>query len=415
MALKSSYVLPVTVDNVSTHVSRKNLQNRQSSVLEWLESVDVFPKWYFKTGIGNEYGACGALLSFPHLPELSCTSDIPNPPRIIGGQDFFQAPRKGDLWEKFPTSLYSLPMFETYTDGSVISNSLTPTHPKISYERSRITPPPLCLNRYDIPSKETWCESLTQCIRDMKRDEYDKIVLARAARFQFSSPISPTAIIEHLTKKSVNSVVFMIALSENLAFVGATPEFLFQKKDSQVQTHAIAGTRQRGSTVEQDLELEKELLASCKEQSEFSYVHQDIQHVLSQLCGNLEFSPSSDVIKTAAVQHLIRSFQGTLHADVSPQMLLNALHPTPAVGGAPRDSVLKKIYALESFDRGWYAAPFGYVTNGESKVVVAIRSALVSQTNLVAFAGTGIVDSSDPHLEWEELNNKISQFTQWIG
>lgn len=375
----------------------------------------MYPKWYMKTEEGNEYGACGILHQFANLPTFSLESEIEDAPRVIGGQDFFMLPRKGSLWNEFPKALFALPTLETFSNTKVYINSDSTRFPVYSSSEHTSLPPPIFLRRRDIPSKEDWCASLKNCIAEMGKGTYEKIVLARAAHFIFSSHLSPFSIAKHLMETTANSTLFLCALSKDVAFIGATPEYLFQQSGDHVFTHAIAGTRRRGATREQDIALENELLSSCKEQSEFSYVYKDIENVLAPYCTHLHKSTQADIIKTATVQHLIRSFSGVLKSGIPARELLAALHPTPAVGGHPRESVCKKIYDLESFDRGWYAAPFGYITKDESKIVVAIRSALISHMNLIAFAGTGIVESSDPYLEWEELNNKISHFTQWIG
>lgn len=84
------------------------------------------------------------------------------------------------------------------------------------------------------------------------------------------------------------------------------------------------------------------------------------------------------------------------------------LHPTPALGGEPRQAALPLIRQLESYDRGMYAAPFGFMKDmGDGILVVAIRSALVEGDHLYAYAGCGLVDGSDCREEYEETKNKM--------
>ena len=86
-------------------------------------------------------------------------------------------------------------------------------------------------------------------------------------------------------------------------------------------------------------------------------------------------------------------------------------NPTPAVGGFPRPQALKLIQELEPFERGWYAAPVGWVGYDDAEFAVAIRSGLVDRDRLLLFAGAGIVSGSQAEEEWAEVENKIRHFT----
>ena len=86
------------------------------------------------------------------------------------------------------------------------------------------------------------------------------------------------------------------------------------------------------------------------------------------------------------------------------------MHPTPAVGGFPKEAAFMEIGKRETFDRGWYAAPIGYISPNQSHHLVAIRSALIEEDAIRLFAGTGLVNGSTPPREWDELEHKISQY-----
>ncbi|MEZ4744549.1 MAG: chorismate-binding protein [Calditrichia bacterium] len=91
------------------------------------------------------------------------------------------------------------------------------------------------------------------------------------------------------------------------------------------------------------------------------------------------------------------------------------LHPTPAVGGYPKDLALPKISELEPFDRGWYAGPIGWFSKNAAEFAVAIRSGMVYHNKLLLYAGAGIVPGSEPEKEWDELENKISNFMRALN
>ena len=93
--------------------------------------------------------------------------------------------------------------------------------------------------------------------------------------------------------------------------------------------------------------------------------------------------------------------------DVVVLSLVEALHPTPAVGGLPPDEALQTITETEAFERGWYASPVGWFdAEGNGTFAVAIRSAVGTDRRATLFAGNGLVADSDPDHEWDEVQLK---------
>jgi menaquinone-specific isochorismate synthase len=108
------------------------------------------------------------------------------------------------------------------------------------------------------------------------------------------------------------------------------------------------------------------------------------------------------------LQHLHTPVEGVLKEEAHILQLVEQLHPTPAAGGLPRQSALSLIRAYESFDRGWYAGPLGWIDRrGSGEFVVGIRSALLRGNQALLYAGCGIVADSDPQREYEESNLKL--------
>ena len=96
--------------------------------------------------------------------------------------------------------------------------------------------------------------------------------------------------------------------------------------------------------------------------------------------------------------------------------LVARLHPTPAVGGTPRELALELIAEEERHERGWYAGPLGWVDrNGDGEFVVALRCGLLEGSRATLFAGCGIVADSDPDHEWEESLIKLRAFGSALG
>jgi len=121
----------------------------------------------------------------------------------------------------------------------------------------------------------------------------------------------------------------------------------------------------------------------------------------------LTWDDDVSVRKLTHVQHLYCRFRGTLVDDISDSVLLSKLHPTPAVGGYPREKIQEEIASLEPFDRGWYAGPVGWVGHDAAEFAVAIRSALICGNRVSLYSGAGIVEGSSPENEWDEVENKI--------
>jgi menaquinone-specific isochorismate synthase len=130
------------------------------------------------------------------------------------------------------------------------------------------------------------------------------------------------------------------------------------------------------------------------------------------LCDRVDADESPELLLLERKQHLISRLGGTLRAGITDTDILRALHPTPAVGGSPRDNALRELPRLEPFSRGWYAAPVGTFGQDSAEFAVAIRSGLVHGRDVNVYSGAGIVEGSDPEREWEEIENKISDFVK---
>jgi menaquinone-specific isochorismate synthase len=158
----------------------------------------------------------------------------------------------------------------------------------------------------------------------------------------------------------------------------------------------------------EDAHLASALRGSEKDRREHQLVLDGILSALSPLCVWLDSPPSPSVLALPKLQHLSSPVRGWLRAETSLGDLLARLHPTPAVGGAPRDAALRWIADLEDRSRGWYAGPVGWVAREQADLAVAIRSAVVEKRWITVFGGAGIVRGSDPDAEWDETGRKAA-------
>ncbi len=269
-------------------------------------------------------------------------------------------------------------------------------------------PPPL--SRQENPDYSGWEENIEESLKAFASEQLDKVVLARRADFLFSGNLDPIVLLHRLKSATPDCFHFCYMPKKDIAFVGASPERLYYREDRQIETEAVAGTRMRGKTPEQDAQLGDDMLNSDKDRREHEIVRAGIREQLSPLCEVFEMDSSPRLQKLARGQHLYSHITGTLRSAVQDEDVLAALHPTAALGGQPRDTALALIEKLEAFDRGWYAAPVGWVAEDAAEFAVAIRSGLVQPDKLSLFSGAGIVAGSTAHNEWEEIELKIRDF-----
>ena len=238
----------------------------------------------------------------------------------------------------------------------------------------------------------------------------DKVVLARSQAFRTDSDATfdPLGTALALRDRQSDSTTFMIQRKDGQAFLGATPEILVRLSAGHVETVAMAGTRRRGEANGDDVALSSQLMESPKDRHEQQLVADAIRQALSPLVADLVVPESPEVVRLPDVQHLRTRIWGTAREETNIFDLLMRLHPTPAVGGLPRESALQWLDDHESLDRGWYAGPIGWVdAGGNGEFVVAIRSVLMAEHEAAAFAGCGLVAHSDARDEWEESVVKL--------
>jgi len=182
-----------------------------------------------------------------------------------------------------------------------------------------------------------------------------------------------------------------------------------------LRSDCMAGTTRRGENGRSDRTRADALLASAKDRLEHSYVVEAVLHDMVKLCGRLDTVPEPRIVQLATLQHLFCPITGRLRDGITVGDILHQLHPTPAVGGWPRADALALIRNLETCSRGWYAAPVGWVGTEDAEFAVAIRSALVSDTDVIVFAGAGIVAGSVPEHEWQETDDKLQAFVHAVN
>ncbi|CAF2064837.1 unnamed protein product [Brassica napus] len=274
------------------------------------------------------------------------------------------------------------------------------------------------LSKNHVPTKGAYYPAVEKALEMIKQKSSSLnkvVVLARNSRIITDTDIDPIAWLAQLQSEGHDAYQFCLQPPGAPAFIGNTPERLFQRNQLGVCSEALAATRPRSASMARDMEIERDLLTSPKDDLEFSIVRENIREKLNSICDKVVVKPQKTVRKLARVQHLYSQLAGRLRREDDEFDILAALHPTPAVCGLPAEEARLLIKEIESFDRGMYAGPIGFFGGKESEFAVGIRSALVEKgLGALIYAGTGIVAGSNPTSEWNELDLKISQFTKSI-
>lgn len=345
-------------------------------------------------------------------------------PRLFGGFAFHDATDGGDPWAAFPSARFVLPRVQiTEADNGtwLTVNAAGPdsspeaVEDRLAIERNRLSGAETDRNRAPRPgitdserttSRAEWREGVENAVDRIRAGHLEKVVLSQALAVEMDDlPLADT--LERLDEKYPDCHLFLIEPADGDAvFFGATPERLVSLRGRTIETTALAGTTGRGDTPAEDEWLGRELSADEKNVHEHELVADAVRNQLAPFAASISTGERT-VRRLATVQHLETPITAELATDEHVLSLVEALHPTPAVGGLPPDAALETIRDTEPFDRGWYAAPVGWFdAAGNGSFAVALRSAVGTPDSATLFAGVGLVSDSDPDREWDEVQLK---------
>lgn len=419
-------------------VARISVDAGTVDALAWLREQRSHPRLYWSGRDGGaENAAAGAAdLQTGAGPEdvgvlgkrLRAAGDAEV--RYYGGGRFDPARGAEEGWEPFGAYRFVLPRFELRVGESGTTLSCNLVLPRDRERQEEILAQiegmrvpsegdddalPEPLYREDAPDRRGWEENVGLALEAFSEGRLGKVVLARRAGLGFAEDLDGISVLRELREATPGCFHFYVEPVPGTAFVGASPERLFRREGRLVTSEAVAGTRPRGASAGDDEDLRDELLGSEKDRAEHGFVRVGIEEALRPLCEELEVEGGVLEMKLANRRHLVSRVRARLRDGVTDAELLGALHPTPAVGGYPKEGALEDIRALEPFDRGWYAGPVGWVGTDAAEFAVGIRSGLVRGRTLALFSGAGIVAGSKPEEEWAEIEQKIEDFTGAFG
>ena len=359
---------------------------------------------------------------------ISIPDNIDISPKFIGGHAFSFESNKTNIWGNFPRGKYVLPeCVATVTDeGSWITISK-----KINYKDNYVAISKSFKNIFDkcrklldiklprvkyheliditdFPVKNDYINSIASVIKNIKSHKVKKVVMSRYKRAYIKQDLCEVSILQTLCSSYPDCTNYFFSFPNEGIFFGSTPERLLNKNKKILITEALAGTMKRGATENEDCLFEKKLSGSEKNQDEHQFVIDEIISKLAPKSKLICVSNHPEVVKLKNVQHLKSIIKTEVKNDISLLELVDILHPTPAVAGTPIQSALDYINKNETYDRGWYSGPIGWLdSNGNGDIFVGLRSSLYKNNYIYMFSGSGIVSQSSPEEEWEETEMKL--------
>lgn len=272
--------------------------------------------------------------------------------------------------------------------------------------------------RIHAESRDSWCQRIEEVKAAFANDGLEKVVLARRTHFRVPQGhvFDAVATVARLRHDHPDAFVFAVTQGDNRWFVGATPELLARVSSGRFDGHALAGTIANSDHPDEDRALADELRTSVKNQHEHAVVTRAIENTLQRHCDRVEVADVPTVRRLTELQHLETSIRGRVRSETALLDIVADLHPTPAVGGFPQLEATRFLGDHENLHRGYYASPVGWIgVRGEGAFAVALRCALLSEHEAVAFVGAGIVADSMPEAEWDETELKLRTIAQALA
>ncbi|MFD1672866.1 isochorismate synthase MenF [Agrilactobacillus yilanensis] len=345
--------------------------------------------------------------------------------KLMGSFAFEDQPTaQTNIWGDFANGRFFLPKYtlektaaDTY-DLFVVANSLAQAQKQAAqFKQALAQQVPLDLTPNDSVQQtelavNDWAQAVGQTVEKLQQAQLQKVVLARPLTVESNQTFSAEKAWLNLRHKNPETY-HVLYRHRQLGFVSATPEHLIRFDHQKFHTVAIAGTCPTGKTAAETEQLGTALLNDAKNRQEQQFVTQTIIQNLQALHAEIHYSETPDLLVNKNVQHLATPIWGHLTSKTTPFQLIATLHPTPALGGLPRNLARQTIANTEILRRGLFGGPIGYLNFAQQgEFVVGIRSALLNQKTATLFAGAGIVKDSDPKQEVVETRLKFQPMLQ---
>ncbi len=344
--------------------------------------------------------------------EWQAWRELPDGCRLGGGLGFWPK-TPGGAWRGFPAAALVLPTFTVReANGQTRLSLAVELSPETTWRhvarrlRWPAAPEPLAaapLNVVDVTYRTdpaAFAAMVGDALRLIELGRFDKVVLARSVRLQFDRPVDVERVWRHLNAQGSGTAAFLVRHGAGV-FMGATPELLARVEGRRLESMSLAGTVGPGMDPGR-------LLAEPTFREEHEWVRRHLAGALAEVGEHVQVPDEPTIRQVGPVSHLYTPGTATLAAGRTLWDAVFAVHPSPAVGGAPTAAALEYIAGHEGFDRGWYAGAVGLVDRDNNGAFwVALRSGLVREAVAVLYSGVGIVSGAVPAYELDETSWKM--------
>ena len=329
----------------------------------------------------------------------------------VGGFAYRPDRDPAGAWSGFPAVLFRVPAlavmrrrgrsFVTYTALEAEDLlDITPTAVRAPGARH--------LELTSVRNPLAWTAAVEGAAARLRAGEAEKVVLAREVLARGDGVVSAGTVVRGLRAAYPSCFTYLITGADGTAFAGASPELLIRRTGEWAFAQPMAGSVARGATDAEDERLASQLTGSSKDTTEHRVVSDFVVDALRPFSREVS-ARGPEVVRFTNIQHLATSVTAQLRTPAADVLTLAAaLHPTPAVGGWPREAADLLIDELEGMDRGWYAGAIGWIDGrGDGELTIALRCGLLWEDGARLYAGVGVMPDSDPARELEETELKF--------
>ena len=329
----------------------------------------------------------------------------------VGGFAYRPNREPGGAWAGFPALLFRVPALAVVRKrGRTFAVSATPDAEDLLdlSPMSVRAPAARHLEVTSVRNPVAWTAAVGTAVARLRAGEAEKVVLAREVVAHGDGVVSAGNVVRGLRTAYPSCFTYLVTGADGTAFAGASPELLIRRSGAHAIAQPMAGSVARGANDAEDERLAQNLVASHKDADEHRVVAQFVVDALAPFASQVS-ARGPEVARFTNIQHLATTVEAQLRepsADVL--RLAAALHPTPAVGGWPRERADVMIDELEVMERGWYAGAVGWIDGlGDGELAVALRCGLLWEDGARLYAGGGVLADSDPARELEETELKF--------
>ena len=342
-------------------------------------------------------------------------ADGPNAPATgpvaVGGFAFHPERDPAGPWSGFPALLLRVPALAVTRVRGRTFASAAAADAELLLDLAQAgvrAPAARKLEVISVRNPVSWTAAVHSAIGRLRAGDADKVVLAREVIARGDGVISAAMVARSLRSAYPSCFTYLVTGADGTAFAGASPELLVRRLGDHAYAQPMAGSVARGATDADDERLARSLEESAKDAGEHRLVSSFVVEALRPFATSVSARPP-EVVRFTNIQHLATTVSADLSTPAADALTLAAaLHPTPAVGGWPRQAAESLIDELEGMERGWYAGAVGWIDGrGDGEFAVALRCGLLWEDGARLYAGVGVMPDSDPARELEETELKF--------